>query len=149
MKTTRKRKATKVGRKAGKTSAAQFLQDNAGMALRRGRDTISRAYGWAHEAAEGAHLPNLRMPRRSDITHLTEASPLLLGAVGLGIGVALGTLLPRRIGRSISTRRADGRAQPVKAGRARPAKAAGRRRRKLRTSAKTPAKTPASTAAAG
>jgi hypothetical protein len=127
MKTTRKRKTTRAGRKTGRATAAQFLQDNAGGALRRGRETISRAYGWAHDTAEGAHLGNLRMPRRSDITNLTEANPLLLGAVGLGIGVAIGTLFPRRISRRVSSRRTNGSAQPVKA--------AGRRRRKARKDA--------------
>jgi hypothetical protein len=131
MKTTRKRKATKAGRRANKTSATQLLQDNAGSALRRGRNTISRAYGWAYDAAEGAHLPHLRMPRRSDITHLTEANPLLLGAVGLGIGVALAALFPRRMSRRASGRRTNGSARPVKA--------AGRRRRKARASTKAPA----------
>lgn len=136
MKTTTKRKATKAGRRAPKTSATQLMQANAGSALRRGRDTIGRAYGWAYDAAEGAHLPHLRMPRRSDIAHLTEANPLLLGAVGLGIGVALAALFPRRMGRRASGRRTNGPARPVKA--------AGRSRRKAKASAKRPASAAAS-----
>lgn len=100
IKTTRKRKATKASRKAGKTSAARFLQDNAGNALRHGQETLGRAYGWAHDAAESARLRNLRLPNRSDIAHLSEANPLLLGAVGLGLGVAIGTLFPRGMHRS-------------------------------------------------
>lgn len=139
MKTTTKRKATKAGRRAHKTSATQLMQNNAGSALRRGRDTIGRAYGWAYDAAEGAHLPHLRMPRRSDIAHLTEANPLLLGAVGLGIGVALAALFPRRMSRRASGRRTNGPARP-----ARPVKAAGRSRRKARASAKSPASAAAS-----
>lgn len=98
MKTPRARKTRKAGRKPAKASTAQLLQDNAGMALRRGRDTLSRAYDWAHEA----HLGSLRMPRRADISHLTEANPLLLGAVGLGLGVAIGTLFPRGMARNRS-----------------------------------------------
>src|SRR6476646_3446304 len=97
MKTTRKRKPAKAGRRA---TTAQILQDNAGSALRRGRETLGRAYGWANEAAEG----HLRMPRRSDIGYLTEANPLLLGAVGLGLGVAIGTLFPRGRRRAASAR---------------------------------------------
>lgn len=124
MKTTRKRKASKTGRKAGRTVTAQFLQDNAGSALRRGRETLGRAYGWAHEAAESAHLGNIRMPRRSDIGHLAEANPLLLGAVGLGLGVAIGTLFPRRMRRTGSTRR---RAAPTPSA---PVKSRRRRRKK-------------------
>jgi hypothetical protein len=124
---TRKRKETKTRRRAGKTSAAQFLQENAGSALRRGRDTINRAYDWAHETAESTHLGSMRMPRRSDIAHLTEANPLLLGAVGLGLGVAIGTLFPRGMNRS-----ASGRTAAANDGPARPARSSGRRRRKAR-----------------
>lgn len=122
MKTTKKRKPAKAGRRASKATAARFLQDNAGSALRRGRETIGRAYGWAHEAAEGTRLGHLRMPRRSDISHLTEANPLLLGAVGLGLGVAIGTLFPRGMHRTTSGRTArasNGAAVPVKATRRR------------------------------
>lgn len=101
--TTRKRKASKTRRKARRT--AQLLQDNAGSALRRGRETISRAYGWAQHAAEGAHLGNIQMPRTRDIKHFAEANPLLLGAVGLGLGVAIGTLFPRGMRSMTATRR--------------------------------------------
>jgi hypothetical protein len=129
MKTTRKRKANKAGRRTARTPAAHFLESNAGMAMRRGRETISRAYGWAHDAAQGAHLGNLRLPQRGDLSHLTQANPLLLGAVGLGLGVALGTLFPRGMGRR-------GRGGRPANGSAAPAKSARRRRRKTRTSAK-------------
>ncbi|WP_119268697.1 hypothetical protein [Taklimakanibacter deserti] len=129
MKTTRKRKASKTGRKTGRTTAAQFLESNAGMALRRGRETISRAYGWAHDTAEGAHLGHLRMPRRSDIAHLTEANPLLLGAVGLGLGVAIGTLFPRGMNRTTSAGRRAPVASPA------PVKSRRRRRKKNGTAA--------------
>ena len=125
MKTTRKRKPAKAGRRAGKATTAQLLQDNAGSALRRGRETIGRAYGWAHDAA-GEHL---HMPRRSDIGHLTEANPLLLGAVGLGLGVAIGTLFPRGMRRMTSGRTARPTNGAVSA--AKPA----RRRRKTKRAA--------------
>jgi hypothetical protein len=126
--TTRKRRATKTSRKTGRKSAARLLQDNAGTALRRGRDTINRAYDWAHEAAGSAHLGDLRMPRRRDIAQLTEANPLLLGAVGLGLGVAIATLFPRGAGRRSGGGPANGSEPPVRT--------AGRRRRKGRRSVK-------------
>ncbi|MFZ5675850.1 MAG: hypothetical protein ACOZAM_23070 [Pseudomonadota bacterium] len=132
MKTTRARKTRKAGRKASKSSTAQLLQDNAGTALRRGRDTLSRAYGWAQEAGN-ARLGSLRMPRPADISHLAEANPLLLGAVGLGLGVAIGTLFPRGMGRrrpAVASRAANGN------GSAAPVKAAARRRPKKTRAAK-------------
>lgn len=134
MKATKARKTSKTARKSGKASTAQLLQDNAGMALRRGRETLSRAYDWAHDAGS-AHLGSLRLPRRTDIGHLTEANPLLLGAVGLGLGVAIGTLFPRGMGRrrpAVTARATggNGSAAPVKA-------AARRRRKKARAAAAT------------
>lgn len=128
MKTPRARKTRKAGRKPAKASTAQLLQENAGMALRHGRDTLSRAYDWAHEA----HLGSLRMPRRADISHLTEANPLLLGAVGLGLGVAIGTLFPRGMARNrsgTSPRAANSNGNGVAA---RPKTTARRRRKKAR-----------------
>jgi hypothetical protein len=121
--------------------AAQFLESNAGPALRRGRDTISRAYGWAQDAAEGVHLRSLRLPQRSDLSHLTEANPLLLGAVGLGLGVAIGSLFPR----GMMSRRTAGRGRRPANGPVMPVKSVRRRRKKTRASN---AKTRAATAAA-
>ena len=132
MKTARKTKARRAGRKNGKTSTARSLQNSAGRVLRRGRKTLGRAYDWAHEAAESSHLPQLRMPRRSDIAQLSEANPLLLGAVGLGLGVAIGTLFPRGMSMTRSTTPARA-TRKMNSGPA--AKPARRRRRKARTAA--------------
>jgi hypothetical protein len=138
MKTTRARKTRKAGRKAGKATTAQLLQDNAGMALRRGRDTLSRAYDWAHEAGNTG-LGSLRMPRRADISHLAEANPLLLGAVGLGLGVAIGTLFPRGMGRArpaSKTRETNGSSATTKStSRRRPKKARAVKSRPAQASA--------------
>jgi len=135
---TKRRRAAKTGRRTRGTSAARFLQDNAGSALSRGRDTLSRAYDWAHEAAGNTRLGNLRMPRRSDMRHLAETNPLILGAVGLGLGVAIGTLFPRGLGLRSPRRSNNGSAQPARA-------MTRRRRRKGRASS---AKTRAGTAVA-
>ncbi|WP_162914248.1 hypothetical protein [Taklimakanibacter lacteus] len=133
MKTTRKTKTTRRARRNGKTTAARSLQDNAGMAMRRGRETLGRAYDWAHEAAGSSHLPHLRMPRRADLAHLSEANPLLLGAVGLGLGVAIGTLFPYGMRR----------AAPVRASRASNSGSAAKPTRRRRRKAARPAATSA------
>jgi hypothetical protein len=148
---TRKRRAAKNARRSSSTSAARYLQDNAGSALRSGRNTLSRAYDWAHEAAGNTRLGSLRMPRmprmprRTDMMQLAEANPLLLGAVGLGLGVAIGTLFPRSLGFRSSARTRRGRRPNSDA--VASTRTGTRRRRKSRTrSAK--ART-ASAAAAG
>ncbi len=125
MKATRKTKMSRTARRTGKTtSTARLLQNNAGAALRRGRKTMTH---WAHEAAEASGLSHLRMPRRSDIPALNAANPLLLGAVGLGLGVAIGTLFPRGMLHS-----APHRSRRVTDGGTAPAKSARRRRRRAR-----------------
>jgi len=64
---------------------------------RRGKRLVGNAYGWVDEArnavprlTKGMHLPS---PRAFE--SFAEANPVLLGAVGLGIGVVIGALLPR------------------------------------------------------
>jgi hypothetical protein len=49
-----------------------------------------RAYAAASDAVGEMH-----MPARRDIERFAEHNPLVLGAVGLGLGVVIGTLLPR------------------------------------------------------
>jgi hypothetical protein len=65
--------------------------------LRRGKHLVDEAQGWIGEArgmvpriAERVHLPSGRR-----IESFAEHNPVLLGAVGLGIGVIIGALLPR------------------------------------------------------
>ena len=106
MKTTaRKRKSTRSGRKTGTRSATRRLLGNsANTALRGGRRTLSRVYDWANETTAGSRLRDMRLPSRRQISAFTEANPLILGAVGLGLGVAIGTLIPRARRRSASRR---------------------------------------------
>lgn len=116
MKTPRARKTSKAARR---TAAARLLR--AGMALRAGRETLTRAYDWAHDHGN-TRFGALRLPRRSDISHLTEANPLLLGAVGLGLGVAIGSLFPRGMSRRrpmAAARTGNSQAVPVKSSRRR------------------------------
>src|SRR4029079_9165455 len=96
---------------------------------RRAAYLRNRAADWAHEAAT-SNLGNLRMPRRSDLAHLAEANPLLLGAVGLGLGVAIATLFPNGLGL-----RSSRRSRRVSNGARQPAKSPSRRRRSSRARA--------------
>jgi len=66
--------------------------------VRQGKRVIDRAYDWAGEATSAVprFARDLRLPRRSDFGAITEANPLLLGAVGLGLGIVLASLMPNR-----------------------------------------------------
>src|SRR5439155_21307341 len=64
---------------------------------RRGKRLVGDAYGWVDEArnavprlTKGMHLPSPRA-----LESFAESNPILLRAVGLGIGVVIGALLPR------------------------------------------------------
>ncbi|MGH6875496.1 MAG: hypothetical protein ACREDW_10800 [Aestuariivirgaceae bacterium] len=74
--------------------------------LRQGKRAIDRAYGLSGETRTLApwHLPRVRLPRRSDLRAITKANPLVLGAVGLGIGMILAAIVPRRISARWSAR---------------------------------------------
>lgn len=67
---------------------------------------LGDAYTWAGEA--GSALPRtarqLNLPDQKSLQTLIDEKPLILGAVGLGIGVVLGAMLPstRRVGNFVS-----------------------------------------------
>jgi hypothetical protein len=73
------------------------VQGRAEQLLRQGKRVVNKAYDWAGDA--GRAVPRLtkqlRLPQRSDLDDLTN--PLVVGAIGLGIGVVLGTLMPQMI----------------------------------------------------
>jgi len=90
---TRTRSASVRSRTRGYEGAAAGL-------MRRGQRLAGDAQSWM-ESARGAvprltrnmHLPTL--PSAPSLETFTEASPVILGAVGLGIGMIIGALLPR------------------------------------------------------
>lgn len=88
---TAKRSAPAVGGGYGDT-AARFIA--------KGKSAFGDAYTWAGEA--GSDLPRrvrgISLPNPNSVqTYLVER-PLVLGAVGLGLGMALGAMLPSKIG---------------------------------------------------
>ena len=65
-------------------------------AMREGTRFMKKAYRWADDMgravpkmARGLHLPST-----ASLNRFAEANPIVLGAVGLGIGVAIGAMLP-------------------------------------------------------
>ena len=92
-------------RSSSRSSAAsgRSRTSTTGRVLRRGKSVMNRAYSIAEEARRAMpHMPriprmDLRLPRRSDFDALTDANPLVIGAIGLGLGVVLGTLMPQRV----------------------------------------------------
>jgi hypothetical protein len=98
-----RRKRASRGKTARRRSTGKRRSSNANLrsssdqALRQGRRAIDKAYDWADEASDMVpRLRDLRLPRRSDFSAIREANPLLLGAVGLGLGIVLASLMPNR-----------------------------------------------------
>jgi hypothetical protein len=94
-KSARKTRARKVAKRRRRSTPE--VQGRAEQLLRQGKRVVNKAYDWAGDA--GRAVPRLtkqlRLPQRSDLDDFTN--PLVVGAIGLGIGVVLGTLMPQMI----------------------------------------------------
>src|SRR5215208_5280293 len=94
-KSARKTRGRKVAKRRRRSSPE--VQGRAEQLLRKGKRVVNKAYDWAGDA--GRAVPRLtkqlRLPQRTDLDDLTN--PLVVGAIGLGIGVVLGTLMPQMI----------------------------------------------------
>lgn len=95
------RKATPRKTSAKRSAApATGYGDTAAKFIARGKTAFGDAYTWAEEA--GSALPRrvrgMSLPNPNAMQHFIVDRPLVLGAVGLGIGVALGWMLPSTIG---------------------------------------------------
>ena len=88
------RSATKSLSKGQSTFAG--YSDSAARLIARGKSAFGDAYAWAGEA--GSALPrttrDLGLPDQKSLKAMIDDRPLIIGAVGLGIGVALGSMLP-------------------------------------------------------
>lgn len=93
----RKAKARKTARRRSTVSRAITPSNRV---LKQGKRVVSRAYSLADEARRA--VPRLtrgfHLPRPRDLDVLSDANPLVVGAIGLGIGVLLGGLMPYRFG---------------------------------------------------
>ena len=88
------RAATKRLSKGQSTFAG--YSDSASRLISRGKAAFGDAYAWAGEASHS--LPrstrDLGLPDQKSLKAMIDDKPLIIGAVGLGIGVALGSMLP-------------------------------------------------------
>jgi len=93
-----------------KQSTFAGYSDSAARLIARGKTAFSDAYAWAGEASSA--LPRTRrdlgLPDTKSLKAMIDDKPLIIGAVGLGVGVALGSMLP-----TIS----QGKAAPTRAAR--------------------------------
>ena len=88
------RGATKRAANAQSTFAG--YSDLAARLIARGKSAFGDAYAWAGEASNA--LPrtarDFGLPDQKSLKAMIDDRPLIIGAVGLGIGLALGSMLP-------------------------------------------------------
>ncbi len=99
-------------RRANGGHAAAAYSDTASRLMSRGKRAIGGAYDWAADGASRA-LPRAarHLPDQRTMQSLFEDRPLLLGAIGLGLGAMIGMILPGLLmsGNASSARRRSGR----------------------------------------
>jgi hypothetical protein len=89
-----KRKA-QGARSANKNASSHNSESMTSHLYRQGRDAVAGAYESAVKA--GHYMPQLSSnlkSRRHSVYAMIEERPLVMGAVGLGVGMVLATLLP-------------------------------------------------------
>ncbi|MBC8035749.1 MAG: hypothetical protein H7X89_00810 [Rhizobiales bacterium] len=101
-----KRKSAPASRRAakrpsGRGSAAGSYSDTASRLMSQGKQALGTAYGWASDNAgrAGRAIPRAAryVPDQRTIQNLIEERPLVLGAIGLGLGAIIGMMLPSRL----------------------------------------------------
>ena len=92
---TRKGASAAKRRMPSKPATGQY-GETAARFVTRARSAIGDAYGWAGEATSALPktMRDMGLPSQRTMRNLLEEKPLVLGALGLGIGVALGAMLP-------------------------------------------------------
>jgi hypothetical protein len=95
----KKRSAAPAKRRASRSSRRpSTLVGKAADFIAQSREPVGNAYQWASKAASRA-LPEAarRLPSQSKIQSIMEERPLVLGAIGLGIGALIGVMLPNAL----------------------------------------------------
>lgn len=99
------RKASPAAKRAAaKATASKSASNRYGKSavklMKNGKSALDSAYSWAGSA--GRSLPraarNVHLPDHGTVQEYITDRPLILGAVGLGLGMALGAMLPHAVG---------------------------------------------------
>ncbi len=89
------KRTSRAASKRGRHETSKFAgySDSAARLIARGKTAFGDAYAWAGEASSA--LPRTRRDLAlPDMKAMIDDRPLIIGVVGLGIGVALGSMLP-------------------------------------------------------
>lgn len=91
------KRTVKAGRPVGAKKRSKKTESMTSQLFRQGKDAVSGAYETAAKAGRALpKMPSSRELRQQGHTVYTmmEERPLVMGAVGLGVGIALAALLP-------------------------------------------------------
>lgn len=87
----RKAKSSRSNAKRG----AKHAGDERGF-MARGKEALDQLPKWANRAADALpqNIRNIELPNSAPVQNYLKEKPLVLGAIGLGLGAILGTFLP-------------------------------------------------------
>jgi ElaB/YqjD/DUF883 family membrane-anchored ribosome-binding protein len=100
------RKSTSAAKKTTRTAAKRTLRqqqaalsgysDTASRFIGRAKSAFGDAYTWVGETGNALPKTAKRMglPNQQSMQEFIDEKPLIVGAVGLGLGIALGAMLP-------------------------------------------------------
>lgn len=78
--------------------AAGFFEygDSASRLLARSQRALASAYGWADRKGRGipGAIKNAHLPDTRSLQSFAEEKSVILGAVGIGVGILIGAMLP-------------------------------------------------------
>ncbi|CAN5502008.1 hypothetical protein BH10PSE7_BH10PSE7_42700 [soil metagenome] len=83
--------------KMDEPAADEGLRGRASRVINKGARVINKGTRALSDAASSArdYASDIHIPGRRSLESIVDTNPLILGAIGLGLGVVIGTLLPR------------------------------------------------------